>query len=692
MDSAIQEAYSASELRGATGALVSEFRVLADSARLASVGIGTTTGEFLQAEKTIARIGGISDTGALASTTRNAASMARELGMEPGAGAGFFGSMIRFRGMGDDEASQRKFAGILADVLSKTGFGKADEVLSAVTNFTAVAARSSFTDPNTAGYASLLMALSGKDSPFHGDVAGASSLIGRADAAFRGGSGGMAGDAFLLGVIQNAVGRDFSGVDLKYIREQGLQGTLESALGPESLLYKTSDPTKQKQLAAQLSKARTAGIAGTSFFDLVNQALAGQIGDTGLRADAGANLFGIGNAEYRTFMLETARHGGLGGLQQKLAARGLSTGNMSVAQILNSAKLLDADDATLRNERERILKSGKLSGDDGALLSGAATTEGLRDALLKVSKDDVIKDQGQQTRDAIAGIQNAITEMSGKLVGASTGIRDAVLAAAGMTPEKFAQWQAEHGTGVADAQARISGRALEIHNLRAKKLPITSALAEHGLMQDTYEAQRRRLKELEDANEADRAIIKNAEETALLNSPSRYDSLFRTSGEKYGIDWRLIKAHAVHESRLNAGATNRNKNGSIDYGLMQLNDHGAGAGMSRADLLDPEKNIDAGARFIHDLVKKNGITPESLGRYNGSGAAAERYGRDVYDLYNSSRINDPLPDGHKRGSGSDKLGSISVNGQFTLIDAQGNPRAEPVMISSNYRLPHATLA
>jgi hypothetical protein len=51
-----------------------------------------------------------------------------------------------------------------------------------------------------------------------------------------------------------------------------------------------------------------------------------------------------------------------------------------------------------------------------------------------------------------------------------------------------------------------------------------------------------------------------------------------------------------------------------------------------------------------------------------------------------------LPAEHKARTGADKLGSLNINGQFTLIDAHGNPRAEPVTISSNYQLPHATLA
>lgn len=46
-----------------------------------------------------------------------------------------------------------------------------------------------------------------------------------------------------------------------------------------------------------------------------------------------------------------------------------------------------------------------------------------------------------------------------------------------------------------------------------------------------------------------------------------YDEIFRRWGARYGVDWRLIKAHAMVESSLDAEAVNPS---DPSYGLMQV--------------------------------------------------------------------------------------------------------------------------
>ncbi len=46
---------------------------------------------------------------------------------------------------------------------------------------------------------------------------------------------------------------------------------------------------------------------------------------------------------------------------------------------------------------------------------------------------------------------------------------------------------------------------------------------------------------------------------------------FDDAGREYGINPYLLKGIARVESNLNPNAVNRNKNGSADYGLMQVN-------------------------------------------------------------------------------------------------------------------------
>ncbi|WP_448588080.1 lytic transglycosylase domain-containing protein [Thermocrinis sp.] len=48
---------------------------------------------------------------------------------------------------------------------------------------------------------------------------------------------------------------------------------------------------------------------------------------------------------------------------------------------------------------------------------------------------------------------------------------------------------------------------------------------------------------------------------------------FFDAGKRYGVDPYLLVAIASVESGFNPRAINRNKNGSTDYGIMQINSH-----------------------------------------------------------------------------------------------------------------------
>lgn len=85
-----------------------------------------------------------------------------------------------------------------------------------------------------------------------------------------------------------------------------------------------------------------------------------------------------------------------------------------------------------------------------------------------------------------------------------------------------------------------------------------------------------------------------------------YDPIFDASGARYGVPSNLLRAIARVESGFNPGALNpatgNYPNGSRDVGLMQINSsNGTRFGLSRADLLDPAKSVDAAARLLVEL-------------------------------------------------------------------------------------------
>lgn len=86
------------------------------------------------------------------------------------------------------------------------------------------------------------------------------------------------------------------------------------------------------------------------------------------------------------------------------------------------------------------------------------------------------------------------------------------------------------------------------------------------------------------------------------------------------VDLRLLKAIAIVESRMNPKAINRNKNGSADRGLMQINDVWlptlAKFGIQTNDLYDPCVSAYVGAWILAHSIKTHGATWRAVGAYN----------------------------------------------------------------------------
>lgn len=77
----------------------------------------------------------------------------------------------------------------------------------------------------------------------------------------------------------------------------------------------------------------------------------------------------------------------------------------------------------------------------------------------------------------------------------------------------------------------------------------------------------------------------------------------RSFGEHAGAARHIIAC----ESSWNHRATHRNRNGTVDYGLFQINSGGTlqSLGLSAASALDPQANIDAAYR----LFRRRGWQP-----------------------------------------------------------------------------------
>lgn len=120
---------------------------------------------------------------------------------------------------------------------------------------------------------------------------------------------------------------------------------------------------------------------------------------------------------------------------------------------------------------------------------------------------------------------------------------------------------------------------------------------------------------------------------ALLYSHAQ--ACWDQAATRYGVNPHMLYAIAKTESGLNPSAMNRNNNGSVDVGLMQINSiwfptlrhHG----IDEQQLLDPCTSIHVGAWILAQNIRRMGNTWEAVGAYNaGKFDLRMKYALKVY--------------------------------------------------------------
>ena len=121
---------------------------------------------------------------------------------------------------------------------------------------------------------------------------------------------------------------------------------------------------------------------------------------------------------------------------------------------------------------------------------------------------------------------------------------------------------------------------------------------------------------------------------ALFTSVPAY-ACWDDAAARYQVNSTLLHAIARTESALNPQAINRNRNGSRDIGLMQINSSWlpilARHGIAERDLLDPCTNIRVGAWILAQNFQRMGSDWNAVGAYNARTPALRRaYAWKVY--------------------------------------------------------------
>jgi hypothetical protein len=102
-----------------------------------------------------------------------------------------------------------------------------------------------------------------------------------------------------------------------------------------------------------------------------------------------------------------------------------------------------------------------------------------------------------------------------------------------------------------------------------------------------------------------------------------FGQLIRDVSEKYGVDSDLVFSVIAAESNFNPRAVSRRG----ARGLMQLLPSTA-TRLGVRNAFDPRENVDAGTRFLRDLLKQyQNDLQLTLAAYNAGPAAVQKYGR-----------------------------------------------------------------
>lgn len=101
-----------------------------------------------------------------------------------------------------------------------------------------------------------------------------------------------------------------------------------------------------------------------------------------------------------------------------------------------------------------------------------------------------------------------------------------------------------------------------------------------------------------------------------------YDQYFEEVGAHYNIPPLLLKKIAVIESDLDPNSICKNKNGTVDYGIMQINSIHfkklAKWGISEKNIMNPRVNIYAGGWLLSEHIKNNGFNFQAIGLYHSA--------------------------------------------------------------------------
>lgn len=379
---------------------------------------------------------------------RTGMGMGRAYGLDPRVGVGFMAQMRHYGGIGGDDPSGRRMALLVAEAIERGGVtAKADELMSAVANFTTQVARLTLTNPNVAGFAGAMAGLTGMNVPGLGPNEAANMLMTANAAMARGGGMGEAGQNFTYGALTRAHG-NINPMLAMAIAEQGLFGSGQSLAN-----------SRLGQFYAGRGMD-VSGLSGTTNLELIRQEIDRQYGNSPLALDAFKNYFGL-QSQGQALALYEMRGARLGGLEGLVGAAGLDVSQVSATGIQKLADIGAADPMTLRLRADEMMGRSDISDAErsrlGQLRSGT-DTEALRTEMARiVATREQEANIGTDIRNSTVNIENKLTEIGAKVLPLIETIQSSVVKIANtLAPTEKTAWESTKDNAAAALMTLMS--------------------------------------------------------------------------------------------------------------------------------------------------------------------------------------------------------------------------------------------
>lgn len=379
--------------------------------------MGVSINEMIGLGSTYARAANLRRGDNLATGLEIGGGLSRGYGLDMSTGINFIGQM-RGANITRSDQDSRRLGLIIGETIAKSdAFGKADEVMAAVSQFAVAQARQSLVAPNISAYGGALSSLAGMKMPGL-DIQGSAALLNQVNTAMmNGGAAGEAGKNFFNTV---AMRNGMNPFQFMHLQEQGMFGTKDTAFGEASPYGKTfgAGPTGDQ-----------------TFYSMTRDELARRYGKgTPQYYLAMKRLTGIGIGQSET--LDKMNINTVNGIGGRLQSAGIDIGKVDSRAYSDLAQIDAGKGLDELAQRYRTMKGDKaLTADENAKLTKAGQSGNVEDykqALTEiVAKRNGVETEGSQIRDNIAKLDNTTQNMASRLLEPLNVMRMALVKMAG---------------------------------------------------------------------------------------------------------------------------------------------------------------------------------------------------------------------------------------------------------------------